>query len=259
MNAWTATPARRRRTARAMPLLLAAAITTGCDNRGMGTVLPALASGDCRAEQSRTILDAALAGVQAEAASPGAFLATMASWQGVPAACRPLIARLQPVAAQCNAAERQLLAPLTRQMTIAAMGGDLPGLLATYDRAGAALSPTCWRAANQHTHPAVVKACSAGELEHLASAAPTVLRGTLLAAATLDLQAAVSLAGQTARLTAELAPACQAAIYQVVQLQAPGRPGMAGAGSPSSVISHGPGRYSVPGLVYCDPASCQPL
>lgn len=210
----------------------------------------------CTDGQWRTILDETTAALEAERRTPsGAFLETMRAWRQAPAACQPLLARLQPAAVHCNADEKAMGLQQWRAMSAAASSADLRTMIAAYDGLIAGVGPACLRALHQHVHPVVVQACSAAELEGVATEAPTVLRATLVASLTMDPNEMTQVTARISQLMRTLTPGCLGAIQQVAKNQ----PGSGAGADMGGVFDHGNGRYSVPGVAYCDPTSCMPL
>jgi len=168
----------------------------------------------------------------------------------VPAECRPVLDRLQPMATRCMAEEKRLAMDAFAIMMRAAPVGDVRRMLAAYDALERAVTPRCWIGINLRNEPDVVSNCSPAELEGLAALAGPAMRATGHAFATGDFSALF----QVLSALPAFSPACNAAIARnTPPPQAHGRPRL---GAPGGVNVHGNGTYSVPGVGACTPSGC---
>ena len=101
----------------------------------------------------------------------------------VPAECRPVLDRLQPMATRCMAEEKRLAMDAFAIMMRAAPVGDVRRMLAAYDALERAVTPRCWIGINLRNEPDVVSNCSPAELEGLAALAGSMEEARRYAAA----------------------------------------------------------------------------
>lgn len=211
----------------------------------------------CGEDAEREIFAEALRGLAA--ADRGDFQSYLAASQNLksrPAECRPVLERLQPVALRCSEPEAKALMQGTTLLTEAGAAGNVQEFLAIYDRIEQAVTPACWQAMHQHSHPVVVSACSTEDLDRLAAHAPEVLRATTIAAVSMDTGRMLQVQATMLSLMQSLPPPCLEAIKAASRTQ-PEAPSASG-GMPG-VYDHGAGAYSVPGVAYCGASGCIPL
>lgn len=167
----------------------------------------------------------------------------------VPADCRPVLDRLQPMATRCTAEEKRLAMDTFAVMMRAAPLGDVRRMLAAYDRLERAVTPRCWIGINLRNEPDVVSNCRPAELEGLAALAGPAMRATGRAVETGDVSGLM----QVLTAMPAFSPACNAAIARNTPRQPPQAKGLA---APGGVNDHGNGTYSVPGVGACTPSGC---
>lgn len=170
----------------------------------------------------------------------------------VPADCRPVLDRLQPMATRCSAAEKRVAMDAFGSMMRAAPAHDWRRMVTAYDALERAVTPGCWIAINLRTEPDVVVNCRPAELERLASLAGPLIRATGRAADTGDASGVLQVLGGMPALT----PRCQGAIQRNTPRPAAQAGGRPRPNAPGSVNDHGGGLYSVPGVGACGPSGC---
>ncbi|QHE76892.1 hypothetical protein [Hydrogenophaga sp. PBL-H3] len=211
----------------------------------------------CGDDTVREILAEARRGLDAaDRGDVDAYLSATAGLKGRPAACRPVLEQLQPIASRCSETEIQALMTGTRQFADAAATGNVQGFLASYDRIEQAVAPACWQAMHRHSHPVVVGACSADDLNRLAANAPELIRATIVAAISMDTNRMLQVQATTVSLMQSLPPSCLASIQGASRPQP--NTSSASGGIPG-VYDHGGGAYSVPGVAYCGASGCMAL
>jgi hypothetical protein len=170
----------------------------------------------------------------------------------VPADCRPVLDRLQPMATRCTAEEKRLAMDAFAVMMRAAPWGDLRRMLASYDALERAVTPRCWIGINLRTEPDVVSNCSPAELEALAALAGPVFRASAQAVETGDASGVF----QALAAMPALSQACDAAIARNMPKPSQQQAQRSALPGPGSVNDHGNGTYSVPGVGACTPSGC---
>ena len=172
--------------------------------------------------------------------------------QKVSAGCRTALRQLEPMRVRCTAEEKTTVLEHYRAVMQAAYSMDLMRIFAVMEELEQAVSPQCWHATNRHTDPQVQNACTAAELDHLASFAGPILRATAHALTTEDVGPLIEL-GQ--RAMAPLSQTCGYALARLQQAkQSTSQPSR--QYEPTNVLDHGGGTYSVPGLGACTPSGC---
>lgn len=216
-------------------LLPAAAARAACTNEDVAAIF-------ARTEEAHAAL---------RAGSPQRYVQAMkASNARVPADCRPVLDRLQPMATRCTAEEQRFAMDVFKVTMQAAATADWRRMLAAYDLLEQTVTPRCWIAVNLRTEPDVVVNCGPAELEGLAALAGPAIRATGRAAATGDVSGLLQVLGAMPAFT----PQCAAAIQRHAPPAGPG--GQARPGPPGGVNDHGNGLYSVPGVGACGPSGC---
>ena len=167
-------------------------------------------------------------------------------------ACRTILSQVEPMRVKCTEEEKETVLEHYQAVLQAALGMDAMGALEQMQDLEESLSPPCWLAVNRHVDPRVQNACSAAELDHLATFAGPVLRATAQALSTYDPAPLLQLV-QAA--TALLSPNCTNALARFQQ-EVQRSPNRARQYEPSNVLDHGGGTYSVPGLGACTPSGC---
>ncbi len=167
--------------------------------------------------------------------------------------CRKLLDRLEPVRVQCTADEKDEVLGHYQSVMEAAWNGDVMGLLSELQDLEETVSPQCWLATNRHTDPRVQNACSAIELDHMASFAGPILRATSRMLEAGDLGPILQL-GQA--LVAPLSSACSSAVARLQQQVQASSTSPAKRYQPANILDHGGGTYSSPGLGACTPSGC---
>ncbi len=174
---------------------------------------------------------------------------------GLSKTCRAALDREQPIRVRCTADERKLVLQYYDAILLSILNMDLESYFDSYENLEGSVSSACWLALNQHDDPRIRRACSAGELDLMASYAGPVLRATKQVLLTGDLSEILQLSQQ---LTSQLSSKCYTTVAQVQQeKQVPKNNQPAGnLQRPPRVYDHGGGTFSVPGLGACTPGGC---
>jgi len=170
---------------------------------------------------------------------------------GLSPGCRAALDRQQPARVLCTANERNLILDHYQGMIGAAFKQDIQRVFELFDGMEASVSSQCWLAVNQSTDPDILQACSADELDTMASFAGPIVRSTRSAVVSGDLSQMVQVLEDLQR---RLSPSCNQGLAKAAQRNPP-----PAAGSPPrlpSVEDHGNGTYSVPGVGWCTPTDC---
>lgn len=166
--------------------------------------------------------------------------------------CRARLNQLEPMRVKCTAQEKSRVMEGYRAVFAAAQSGNVMRMFDVLEGLEATVSSQCWLAANRQSDPRALSACTASELDHLASFAGPTLRASRILLSTFDPMPLLRLNQQ---MVAPLSQSCQAALARVQQAAQMAQP-QPRSYRPPSVLDHGGGTYSVPGMGACTPSGC---
>jgi hypothetical protein len=165
--------------------------------------------------------------------------------------CRQILNQMEPMRVKCTAQEKNAVLEHYQAVTEAGFSGDVMRIFAIMENLEATLSKACWDATNRPTDPRVQGACTAEELDHVASFAGPMRRATSRFL-TGDLGSILQLSQQ---MYAPLSQHCTSVLQRVQQERQQAQNPARQYGS-ENVLDHGGGTLSVPGLGACTPSGC---
>ena len=155
-----------------------------------------------------------------------------------------------PTPPECSSDEKQAVLLSYAEMIQAAAAGDIYQIFALTEGLEESLSESCWVAINRSKDPDVRNACTAAEIDLVASAAGPLLRALERVLTTGDPSDTLEV---TVALTSRLSPDCWSAFGRAQQQQ---QPPTSRQYRPPNVLDHGGGTFSVPGVGTCSSSGC---